>query len=1193
MRIIKDVDLPESLIGAQRSGTLVVFVGSGVSIGPPSNLPDFKQLAAQVAGGVLTLEDNEPPDRFLGRWERKQGIRVHPRICEIISGSNSKPTPLHKSLLSLFPTPDAVRIVTTNFDRHLSTVAQELFPSNVEIYCAPALPLGREFNGIIYLHGSVDKGQESLVVTDSDFGRAYLTDGWATRFLCEMFTKYTVLFVGYSHDDPVMRYLARGIASETSRYALTEYGQDEHWRFHGITPVTYRLKNEPNRYSALGEAVTAWVKRARMGALDDEQEIREIVESNPVFEKETADYMENALKDQVKLRFFTRHARAPEWLRWAESKQVFCRLVQKNEYVDELSQEIGSWFAQNFICEYPDEALALVQRQGQRLSPFLQNAIAHRLAFSKSRPHAETFAKWVAVLLGSTSSDWGPRSLEHLLEKCRYPQDKITAVLLFEYLTRPRLKLKTLFGFAPGGSSATEQLDMDIAIEGDEYYLKKSWNIIFQPNLADLSEKLEPIVTGHLTQAHLLLRATNQANECSDHVSFLRCAIEAHKENLHGGKLDIVIDAARNIIEWMLKHQSNRAHAVIERWSSSDIPLLRRLAVHGITESPKIHPNEKIAWISERDWLYTSGAKHEVFRLLGEAYPNATELARVRLLERVDRGPMGEDAKDSDRNTRELMIYDRLVWLRRMAPDCSLVRKRLESMQEAHPDFKPPAHPDLHYWTAESEGLRSPLTVEKLLGKSPRKVIDWLLVYKGDKFMGPDRKDLLITIIAAVSQSFKWSWQLTMVLKKKGEWSSDIWGSIFNGWQRGLLTENQWRKVLTLLGRHAQLYRFARPVADLLEQRMRKGQGELPLSCLSLAEDLAGQLFDVCCKALRDKEALDNEDWLLRAVNHPGGMIVEFWFQALLRRRKEAGEDWTGLPPEYERYFMKVLSRKSYTAQLGRVVLLSQIGFLFALDADWTRKNTLSLLDWSGDQRRTQQAWHGYLMGVRWHEALLPSLLPLYQQSFSRLSDELSSMRDRFCEHLANIALYSSSNPMKDGWLQKFVTKSDPESRKSWASSVSQQLLSLGEKSVKELWGRWMKDYWSERITGVLLALSEDEKEEMVLWSISLEPVFPAVVDKICATSAPSLKQTYLYTEFVEKRFATKYPIPLTRLLLHLLPKADKSFLHCWYVEELVRSLVGSAASSSDLLLVCEHLARLGCPNAAELKELVEESNNN
>ena len=458
--------------------------------------------------------------------------------------------------------------------------------------------------------------------------------------------------------------------------------------------------------------------------------------------------------------------------------------------------------------------------------------------------------------------------------------------------------------------------------------------------------------------------------------------------------------------------------------------------------------------------------------------------------------------------------------------------------------------------------------------------------------MGPDRKGLLTAIIEAVGQSFKWSWQLIMVLQKKEEWSSDIWGSVFNGWQKESLTKNQWRKVLTLLTHHSQLYRFARPVADLLEQGVRKGQGELPLSCLPLAEDLAGHLFDACRKALRDKEALNKEDWLSRAVNHPGGMIVEFWLQALSKRRAEAGEDWAGLPPRYKQYFRKVLSGKSYTAQLGRVVLVSHMRFLFALDADWTRKNILPLLDWSSDQRRTQQAWHGYLLGGRWHEELLPGLLPLYQQSFCKLSDELSSMRDRFCEHLASIALYSPSNPMKDGWLQKFLLTSDSESRKNWVSNVSQQLLPLREESVQYLWDRWMHDYWSERITGVPLALSEDEKEGMVLWSIPLEPIFSAVVDKICATSAPSLKQTYLYTELVEKRFATKYPIPLTRLLLHLLPKADKSFLHCWYVEELVRSLVGSAASSGDLLLVCEHLARLGCPNASELKELVEESNN-
>lgn len=48
-----------------------------------------------------------------------------------------------------------------------------------------------------------------MVLTDADFGRAYLTEGWARRFLVEVFRQYTVLFVGYSHSDVVMNYLAR------------------------------------------------------------------------------------------------------------------------------------------------------------------------------------------------------------------------------------------------------------------------------------------------------------------------------------------------------------------------------------------------------------------------------------------------------------------------------------------------------------------------------------------------------------------------------------------------------------------------------------------------------------------------------------------------------------------------------------------------------------------------------------------------------------------------------------------------------------------------------------------------------------------------------------------------------------------------------------------------------------------------
>ncbi len=1190
MWITKDVDLPESLIDAQRDERLVVFVGAGVSVGPPSNLPDFKRLATKVGGGVLAHEDSEPVDRFLGRLE-KQGIQVHSRTCRIIDDPNSKPTPLHRILLSLFESPGTVRIVTTNFDRHFSTVAAELFQDEVEVYHAPALPLGGRFNGLVYLHGSVAKGSESLVLTDSDFGQAYLTDGWATRFLCEMFTRYTVIFVGYRHGDPIIGYIARALLPETSRFALTQEGHVDHWKFFGIVPVTYPLSNDTNKHSALDKGLAAWADLSKMGALDHERRIREIVKSTPSLEKETDDYIEGVLKNLVTVRFFTRHARTPEWLRWADDKQAFRKLFQIDESVDEIAREMAAWFAKNFVCEHPDEALALMQRRWQKLNPVLQNEISHRLTFAKPRPNPQILARWVTFLLSSRLSDWRLYSLEHLLSSCRYPVDKHTLVLLFEYLTRPHLKLKPHFALSAEDSSQAQQVDVEIVVGGDEHLLKRTWTTLFQPNLGDLTQQLEPILTNHLTQAHFLLRAIGKATEHRDYVSLLRSAIEPHEQDRYGDHLDILIDAARDLIESMLRYGPDRAHALIETWSTSDVPVLKRLAVHGITESLQMDPNKKIAWLLEKNWLYNSGPKHEVFRLLAETYPKAIRSCRVHLLECIDRGPVGETTKDLEERTRKYKVCNLLVWLHGVAPDCPLVTKHLAAIEKVHPDFRPHKHPDFDFWTSVGfEKSQSPLTVEELLSEDLNKEIGWLLTYKEDQFVGRSREGLLNKIAEAAAQSFRWSSKLAEVLQKKSEWSSDIWGSVFSGWQKGSLKENEWKEALALLQHHLQLHSFAHSAVDLLEHGVSKEHGGITLSCLFLAEKLAGQLFDACVENLRDEKEVVDRDWLFEAINHPGGKITEFWLRAVSKRWKQAGENWTGLLPKYKKYFRKVLSGKSYTAQMGRVILASQIRFLFALDAEWTGKYVLPLLDWSIDERRAQQAWHSHLMRGGWHEALLPKLLPLYEQTFSKLSCELSSMRKFFCGHLASIALFSSSNPMQNGWLSKFLLKADPESHKSFASEVTNQLISAKEESVKDLWSRWIDVYWAQRVTGVPLPLSQDEKEEMVLWALALEPVFPAVVERICATPAPPLQQTRLYYELVEKDFAEKHPKALTRLLQHLLANADESFLHCTEVEQLVRGLVDSGAPAADILVVCEHLAQLGCPKASELRDLLDGS---
>lgn len=65
------------------------------------------------------------------------------------------------------------------------------------------LPLAKRsrWSGLVYLHGIIpsrldEASLNRLVVTSGDFGLAYLTERWASRFVTDLFCNYVVCFVG-------------------------------------------------------------------------------------------------------------------------------------------------------------------------------------------------------------------------------------------------------------------------------------------------------------------------------------------------------------------------------------------------------------------------------------------------------------------------------------------------------------------------------------------------------------------------------------------------------------------------------------------------------------------------------------------------------------------------------------------------------------------------------------------------------------------------------------------------------------------------------------------------------------------------------------------------------------------------------------------------------------------------------------
>ena len=173
----QQVEIPDDLVSAARDGRLAIFVGAGASRDAPSLLPDFEGLVTDIgtqAGSPPTKEQLERPDVFLGDLVDLK-VDVHSLVARAINAPGSTPNRLHHAIMSLAAAHPPLRVVTTNYDHHLEAAsrADGLDP---EVFRAPALPIGDDFTGVIHLHGALGQDPRQLVVTDADFGHAYLRE---------------------------------------------------------------------------------------------------------------------------------------------------------------------------------------------------------------------------------------------------------------------------------------------------------------------------------------------------------------------------------------------------------------------------------------------------------------------------------------------------------------------------------------------------------------------------------------------------------------------------------------------------------------------------------------------------------------------------------------------------------------------------------------------------------------------------------------------------------------------------------------------------------------------------------------------------------------------------------------------------------------------------------------------------------
>jgi hypothetical protein len=1169
--IIRGVEIPEQLILDQRAGKLVIFAGAGISLDRPSSLPDFVELTEAIVCRKLKNHEKSKLDHVLGTYGQA-GVNVHKAAKEILDRPDSRPTILHKSLLSLFPESMSVRVVTTNFDRHFSNATRELFTELPEEYYAPALPLGNDFKGIVYLHGSLERDEKRFVMTDTDFGRAYLTEGWATRFLWALFREYTVLFVGYSHNDPVMHYLSKGLPTETigKRYALTPENDACRWKSLDITPLPYPIHRK--RHKALTVAVTAWANLSAMGALDYEHRIKEILTGSTHLSEEDTSFILYSLKHTSYARFFGKYAERIDWLHWAEANNLLKPLFQHLAIEDNLYAILADWIVEKYLVSNSDAILALILRQGQHLNPVLWDFIARKLHSGNPRIEPRILASIVPILLKSAHPRNHIDQLSYLLSACNAQEDVVSALLLFEHLSSPQIDLQRNFSMASDEHVTVPRIEIDVL--GDDYWLREAWEKVFAPNMTIFANKLEIISARHLLVADELLKSYG-GPDYFDSVSYSRSAIEPHQQDQYPRKLDVLIDAARDSIEFLVRNEPEAAIHFINKWYGVGPEIMKRIAMHTLAECSAIAADEKITWLLDRGLLFNIGCVHEVFRVLKAAYPHANVETRKKLIQTIKRGFKGEGAARLDKETKNYEVYNLLYWIRSADSSCPLAKIAFQSFQKAHPKFQPREHPDFHHWSGGAEwvGHKSPVTLDALISKKPADQLEFLLTYKGSIFDGPDRGGLLNLVVQAVQQNFEWGINLSKALISEKAWDTDLWDHILRGWEEGPEGDNDLVTVLQLLINSPELFKHGYRISNLIQKRFSEKK-ETSEEALALAMRIAEMQFDYL-ESCQEEETETSNDWLQRSINHAGGKLAEFWLHVLSRERKTADDAWVGILEVPRRCLEKMISGTSQESQFAKVFISSQFYFMFYLDAPWAIRHVLPLLDWSVPER-ARQCWDGYLFWGRYGENTLPHVMPYYRSTFRLLNTLPDEQRRRFCEHMASIAVYSSINPLEDGWLNEFITVIEEKDRVEWARQFEHILRGVKDDAAKLLWEQWLGKYWHRRNLGQPVPLSPAESREMVKWSSCLGSVFDKAVKMICELPAPEVEDTYMFDLMNEKIFASLHTEQMANLLIHLIPKMTKSWL-CHELVPLARALRDAGLDSRLFAKIQDALVVLGC----------------
>lgn len=1115
------LNIPDVILEQNEGNKLVIFAGAGVSMAPPSNLPNFDDLTQRIAGTVFKRDPkSETFDQFLGRVERN-GVNVHQRCHQIISSPQSAPSDLHRSLLKCFHRKEHIKIVTTNFDNHFTNAFNQVFSSTVDEFFAPALPLASDFTGIVYLHGSIRRPEKTLVLTDADFGRAYITSAWAARFLIELFASHTVLFVGYSHSDSIVSYLARGIPldSPNRRFAITDETVVEKWHTLGITPITYAT----GVHSELACGLDLWQAHNCMSFTGYEAKIKGIVEFEPSKDPAIDDYLMFCFERLSYLQYFCRYAKLSSWLEWVNEKGHFSRIASLTHSDNPSDGMLASWMA-TVLLENERLSVELFSGIKWNIGSFLWHFLVQKLSFSRKVFTQAKWAIWIDIIQRTRPAGVEWITFDGLLRACDTQLDADSLISLFSSVTRIEvIPRKSFFD--------DDSVIFELKPRISRSHFESVWRSNIRPLVETRWKDFMLISERHLATVCTKTKSFGVSSRSlfSDLLSSGRSAIEPHEQDQEWPDIqDLHIDILRDCLDRLCESDKQAFDSKINDYVIGQSPVFQRLAINAIRVRGDWSALQKLSWVMEKGFLFEY--KHETFTLIGDIFTRLTIDDRQALVNKF----LKYEARYRDLldlKTIEYEKYNFLTHLSKVDPQCQLIRTNLELIQRENSEFVPRDYPDLdRVISGGSVSYESPIKFEELLVCDLSQKIDWMIAFKGERWQGPSSEGLRSSIAQAVSQDFAWSLRFAEALALRQVWTHGLWQGLFDGWTTSSFDERRLLDILEflksvpqLINKHPSIVYF---LSHILSGHYEKVNHHIINSIVSLIPALAKNI------QVENSGNTTVDDWLNEAINSDAGMLAECAVKLIDAEMRIEGSE-NAIPDWFKSLFEESVSGSSYNSSCSACIFGRYWYFLMAHDEQWTRRTLGHLLSETNTEKYLA-LWHGVLwVGI--YEKWVSELLPHYETLASNLTRLSELIADKLLKHIAVMSLHLKWNPLNDEWLYRFLQKLNSLQRRRFLERIGLQIESMKPIDRENKWNEWLAQFISDRVSGLPITITDSEIEVFCEWATILPSHAAEIVARLKISGVdPTLDSMTLHRIF-ESSLCEQHPDIAIELVTYLI----------------------------------------------------------